>query len=498
MPVNSSEKPEMHNLPLFFDATLNPNNRWVKLASLVPWDAVEEIYARNFKNNKGPTPLPARVALGALIIQLKLNLSDEETVDQITENPYLQYFIGFKQYQDEAPFDSSLMTHFRKRLNVDDIKGIDSLIHQEHHVKKKQEKDDFTINDDDIDPPNKGKLIVDATCAPADIHYPTDLGLLNKAREKTEKTIDILWKGRSNKENNIKPKTYRKKGRKSFIGIIAQKRPGMKKVRAAIRIQLSCVSRNLKTIEELLEFCDIKKLGSKLYRDLLVIHTLYSQQLEMYETKKKSVQDRIVSIHQPHIRPIVRGKAGAATEFGAKLSISLVDGWSFVDTISFDAYNEGGELQGQIEQYKVRFGHYPESVHADQIYRNKKNRKFCKEKAIRLSGPKLGRPTKDEVKLKEQKQQERSDEGVRSAVEGRFGVVKRRYGLDKIMTKLQGTSETIIALLFMVMNMDGIIHLLAQYIIRTGFVRLICDTLLLKHTPRVRILFMSKTSILAC
>jgi len=192
-----------------------------------------------------------------------------------------------------------------------------------------------------------------------------------------------------------------------------------------------------------------------------VIQTLYSQQQEMYDTKKKSVQDRIVSIHQPHVRPIVRGKAGAATEFGAKLSISLVDGWSFVDTISFDAYNEGRELQDQIEQYKVRFGHYPESVHADQIYRNKKNRKFCKEKAIRLSGPKLGRPTKDEVKLKEQNQQERSDEGVRSAVEGRFGVVKRRYGLDKVMTKLQGSSETVIALLFMVMNMDGVIHSLA-------------------------------------
>ncbi len=76
----------MTNLPLFFDNTLNPNNRWVKLASLIPWEVVDDIYAKNFKSNKGPTPLPARVALGALIIQLKLDLSNEETVDQITDN----------------------------------------------------------------------------------------------------------------------------------------------------------------------------------------------------------------------------------------------------------------------------------------------------------------------------------------------------------------------------------------------------------------------------
>lgn len=454
MSENSSEKVEMQNLPLFFDGTLNPNNRWVQLAALIPWGAVEKTYAKNFKNNKGPTPLPARVALGALIIQLKLGLSDEETVDQITENPYLQYFIGFKQYQNEPPFDSSLMTHFRKRLNVDEIIEIDSLIHKKHHAENKDENSDK----DDTDPPNKGQLIVDATCAPADIHYPTDLGLLNQAREKTEKMIDILWKGRSNKDNKNKPKAYRKKGRQSFLGIIKQKRPGMKKIRRAICILLNCVSRNLHTIEKLAEYCEIKELGPSLYRDLLVIQMLYLQQQELYDTKKKSVDDRIVSIQQPHVRPIVRGKAGAPTEFGAKISISLVDQWSFVDTISFDAYNEGGELAEQIKRYKKRFGCYPESVHADKIYRNKENRKFCKDRKIRLSGPKLGRPTKNEIRLKEHKQQERADEGIRSAVEGRFGVVKRKYGLDRIMTKLQGSSETVIALLFMVMNLDVLIH----------------------------------------
>ena len=459
-----SKSPVMSNLPMFFDGTLNVNNRWVKLAAIVPWDDVDEIYSQNFTSDRGPKALPSRVALGALIIQIKLNLTDEETVNQIAENPYLQYFIGLEKFQYEEPFDSSMMTHFRQRLNMSDVKDINDMIHI-NSTRKTGTKDD----DNDAPPmggdsseENKGQLIVDASCAPADIHYPTDLGLLNKAREKSEQIIDILWRFRTNKDEIVKPRTYRKAGRKSFLGIIKQKRPGKKKIRNAIRFQLNCLRRNLSSIELLKEHSELINIGNKLYKDLLVINTLYTQQLEMYENKKHSVNDRIVSISQPHIRPIVRGKAAAKTEFGAKISISVVDGWSFIDMVSFDSYNEGQELQQQIEQYKERFGHYPKSVHADKIYRNLGNRKYCKERDIRLSGPKLGRHPKDQEKLQAQKEQEYADEGVRNQVEGRFGVAKRRYGLDKVMTKLSGTSETVIALIFLVMNLDMIVHFLLR------------------------------------
>ena len=185
-----------------------------------------------------------------------------------------------------------------------------------------------------------------------------------------------------------------------------------------------------------------------------MIGTLYQQQQYMYDNKVTSVDDRIVSLHQPHIRPIVRGKAGAHTEFGAKISISVVDGWTFTDTISFDSYNEGTELIEQIEKYKERFGYYPESTHADKIYRNKENRAYCKKHGIRISGPSLGRPPKDEKLRKEQKKIQGQDEAIRNAVEGRFGVVKRRYKLDRILTKIKASSESLIALVFMVMNLE--------------------------------------------
>ncbi len=135
----------------------------------------------------------------------------------------------------------------------------------------------------------------------------------------------------------------------------------------------------------------------------------------------------------------------------------------FTDTISFDAYNEGTELQEQVESYKSKFGFYPNSVHADQIYRNQKNRKFCKDNGIRLSGPKLGRPSKSKTIIKGQKAEEYKDQGIRNIVESKFGIAKRRYGLNKIMTKLPSSSKTVIALIFMVMNLDNLIYFLALY-----------------------------------
>ena len=447
----------MANLPYFLDTTLNADNRWVQLAGLIPWSDVEEIYALNFTSSKGPKAISARTAFGALIIQVKLSLTDEETVEIISENPYMQYFIGLEKYEQRSPFDSSMMTHFRKRFNAQDIKDIDELLHSTTRKKSDASNDDS----DDEPPSNKGSIIVDASCAPADIHYPTDLGLLNKAREKTEKIIDILWTHRSNVDEKVKPRTYREDGRKSFLSIVLQKRASKKKRRQVLEKQLNSVRRNIQSINELKKYAELSLLKPNLYRDLLVIGTLYEQQRYMYDNNVKSVSDRIVSIHQPHIRPIVRGKAGAHTEFGAKISISVVDGWSFLDTVNFDAYNEGTELISQIEQYKNRFGYYPESAHADKIYRNKANRKYCKKHGIRISGPCLGRPPKDMTLRKKQKEIQRQDEAVRNAVEGRFGVGKRKYKLDRILTKIKGSSETLIALVFMVMNLEKAIALLA-------------------------------------
>jgi hypothetical protein len=144
-----------------------------------------------------------------------------------------------------------------------------------------------------------------------------------------------------------------------------------------------------------------------------------------------------VSISQPHVRPIVRGKARADVEFGAKISISLVDGYCYADRLSWEAYNESGDLKWQIEEYRKRFGVYPESVHADKIYRTRDNIEYCRTRDIRLSGPRLGRPVKhvDKKVAKQEARQMRKDEVDRIPVEGKFGNVKRRGTLARVMGK---------------------------------------------------------------
>ena len=178
---------------------------------------------------------------------------------------------------------------------------------------------------------------------------------------------------------------------------------------------------------------------------------------------KSEHYNRIVSVSQPHVRPIKRGKAGSSTEFGAKISASLVDGFCFLDRLGWDNYNESGDLTEQIHSYKKRFGFYPASVHADKIYRTRDNIKFCKKLRIRLSGPALGRPSKDISKRTASKKQARQDEIDRIPIEGKFGQGKRRFSLSRIMCKLSKTSETAIAVVFLVMNLEKWLRAMLLY-----------------------------------
>lgn len=108
-----------------FGGSLKAKNRWIILSKLIPWNEFEEKYADQFSDNGMGAPAKTfRMALGALLIKEKLRITDEETVEQIKENPYLQYLIGMEGYQDEAPFDPSMMVHFRKRISGEMLKEI--------------------------------------------------------------------------------------------------------------------------------------------------------------------------------------------------------------------------------------------------------------------------------------------------------------------------------------------------------------------------------------
>lgn len=434
----------LENFKNLFGGQLDEENRWVEMSKMIPWEEYEEEYAKNFTEKKGAPAKSFRMALGALIIKEILGISDRETVEQIKENPYLQYFIGMENYSSEEAFNASMMVNFRKKVGMELTNKINKEIVKKAEGVASEKKE------------NEGKLLLDASCTPADIKYPTDIGILNEAREKTEKIIDKLYEEIKEKRQE-KPRTYREVARKEYLAIAKKRRVSKKERRKGIKKQLQYIKRNLSHIEKMIEEgAKLEKLTKKEQEQLVTIEKVYEQQLEMYEKKTDKVENRIVSVTQPHVRPIVRGKAGKAVEFGAKISASNVNGFVFLDKLSWDNYNESGDLIERIEEYKRETGCYPESVHVDKIYRTKANRAYCQERGIRMSGPRLGRPPKEVSK--EKKQEARSDERVRNAIEGKFGQGKRRLSLGRVMAKLPETSETVIAMNFLVMNLFALLQ----------------------------------------
>ncbi len=354
----------------------------------------------------------------------------------------MQYFCGYAGFDDsKPPFDPSSMVHFRKRLTPEILGEINEMVIRE--AKEKGENDD----DKPGDGGNSGTMIVDATCAPSHIRYPQDVSLLNEAREKAEKLLDSLHSPTDGK----KPRTYRKCARKEYLKYARSRKHTAKTTRKAIQKQLNYLKRDLTAIDGKLS--EGKKLNVRDSELLETIRSIYNQQKYMFDNYTHSVPDRIVSVSQPFVRPIVRGKAKNPVEFGMKLDISVVDGWTRLECHSFDAYNESTKLREMIEKFHKREGHYPSRVLADKIYRNRENLNYCKERGIRLSGPALGRPKKGEQR---NKAQDYMDECQRVEVERRFSLAKRKCGMGLVMAKLEDTAAHVVAMSILVLNLRKI------------------------------------------
>ena len=439
----------------FGGVRLDPSNQWVKLSKQIPWEAVENRYAETFPSDLGNPGKSCRMAIGSLIIKERYGFSDEDTRQEIRMNPYLQYFIGLNEFQHEAPFDQSTMTLFRKRVTPEMLAELNDFISGRRSPYAQKEPDDLDGGDD---PPsgcgngstssdgvietNQGTLTLDATCAPQNIHFPTDISLLNDAREALETMIGTVY------PIGQKPRTYRKMARKDYLNYARNRKPSNKLLRKSLRKQLQYIRRDL---GYLLPHRD--QLTPKDQQRFQVIQTLYEQQRDMYDRRTHSVSQRIVSLWAPWVRPIVRGKAKAPVEFGAKVAISLVNGYARIEKLDWNAFSEGNTLIASAEAYRKDYGFYPKRILADKAYRTRDNLQFCKERGIHMAGPKLGRPPKDKALYRQQLREEWLESGERAEVECAFGLAKGRYTLDCVAMRLQHTSEVSIHLTFLTMNL---------------------------------------------
>lgn len=439
---------------------MNPENRWIKKAATIPWSEIEEQYASLFPSETGMPAKPLQTALGSLLIQKQYGYSDRELVEQIRENPYYQYFIGLSGYQDKIPFVPSLLVEFRKRLTDEILTEINEMI-AEYNSPQDPPADGGNDDSDGSDSANdnRGTLILDATCAPQQISYPQDVNLLNEARENLESILDRICY----EYNYYRPRMYRQKARKDYLNLAKCKKRTRRKIRNAVKKQLQYVRRDLSYIDLYMEQEDVEFTEKQLQR-IKVIRELYEQQKYMYDNKVHSVKNRIVSISQPYIRPIVRGKAKSPVEFGAKLDMSMDEkGIARLEHLCFDAYNECDVLTGAIDRYRDRTGHYPERVLVDQIYRSRANRAYCKKHGIRISGPALGRPRALSAEEKKRAYEDNTD---RIEVERGFSLAKRCYGLGLIRTRLDITTRSSIALSILAMNVNHLaaVHFCAYWI----------------------------------
>ena len=473
--VSMLESPEM-----FGSLPLDPNNEWIKLSKLVPWREFDLKYAKNFRSKKGQRAIDSRMALGALLIKPAYKaLSDEDITKEIAMNPYLQYFLGLHEYRYECPFDPSMMTRFRQRITPEMLAWVNDQIigrkAEEEGDKKDSNNDsgdsgndgdggqaDEKHNGETKEEKNEGTIILDATCAPQNIRFPTDASLLNEAREKAEEIIDTLHE--MGLSEGKKPRTYREKARRKYNSFSKSRKKTVKLIRTTIRQQLGYLNRDLGIIDayELRHPGCLQKLPSRQQTMLQVIRTLYSQQEYMYRTGIHKVPDRIVSLSQSWVRPIVRGKQAADVEFGAKVEMSVVDGFLRIEDLRWDAFNESTTLKQSVEAYRKAYGHYPARVLADMIFRTRENLKYCKEHRIHLNGPKLGKPFTDPAEAKKHKKLEWLESGERGEIERQFGVGKRRYSLDCIVTKLKETSEVMIHSIVIYMNLRKRLRLLLR------------------------------------
>ena len=439
---------------------LDKGNRWVWLGDHLPWEEFEKQYGQTLNNHSvGAGAKPARMVIGAMIIKHATRLSDVDTIEMIRENPYMQYLCGLEEFTDQPIFEASLFVDLRKRISEDDTnKMTESLLKREQEMKEaasKQKEEGSkghdeeppaaTVQDKDAAPfvdskgrEHRGELKIDATCADAEVRYPVDINLIETGCRKLSEYMEKICEGLG----ITGPRLHYKDARRAYLMLIKQARKKGRMVHDTMALLLGYLYKDMRLMVDFLA-ADYRRYDFlHLYEKNIftAIIKMYHQQNDMFKKGVHQCPDRIISIFQPHLRPIVRGKAGANVEFGAKIGVSIVRGYNFIDHHSWDAYNESIDLQLHIDKYVERLGYLPATIHADKIYMNKANRAVLKELEIKSYSKPLGRPPKDPPDPERQAAMARAV-GKRNEIGCSFGTGKRVYQANDIRAKLPDTAE---------------------------------------------------------
>lgn len=414
-----------------FGGQLEEENRWLKIKALIPWGELEAAYASYF-SHRGRPGLDGRLVIGLFLLKHMSGKSDREVIWELQENVYWQAFCSFSGFVTSKQLNSSSLTKIRKRLGPKFVKDLEDRTYRVLIDKKIIKA--------------KG-VLVDATVVPEKIKYPNDIGLLNDVREWLVEMID-----RIKTKTGEKVRTYKRVAKRTYLNFAKKKQKTKKMIERAKKQMLQFVRRNLEQLRDRIGDLDI--LERIAVEELIkVAQEIYRQQKHMYKNKVQSIENRIVSWWRDYVRPIKRGKGGAkGVEFGPKVCLSHVNGFSFLDEFNHENYSEGKVeiVEKQVENYKNRFGKNPPSLTADQAYGTYANREMLKEKEIRAAFKPLGRKAKDS---KTQEQYVKRKQRERNHIEGDIGNIKEHYGWNAIRYHYREGSEQWVRLCLLAKNL---------------------------------------------
>ena len=256
---------------------LPKSNRWVRMGDELPWDEIERYYNSRLNNRyMGAGNKPARMVVGALIVKHKMNLSDEETILAIQENPYMQYMLGLSEYTEAPVFDPSLFVTIRKRLQINDLNGFtDALL--KLSIRKadssRNDKEDSGDNREDsgdsdtfIDSSgtlHKGSMKIDATCCDAEVRYPTDVDLLEDGSRVINRYIGKLCR----KFQLPLPPTFGEQARKVYLGLVKLKKKSRSRIRKCKGLMLNYLENTQRHMLAHLSTCHVENEGEFLDMD---------------------------------------------------------------------------------------------------------------------------------------------------------------------------------------------------------------------------------------
>ena len=383
-----------------------------------------KIYSHSPRRHpQGNTPMFSHEGEVALMfLKSYTGLSDDRLIETLNGNIYMQIFCGVLIDPSQPIKNGKIVSAIRNRLaGMLDIKELQKILYDAWCP---------SLRDKDL-------CLTDATCYESHLRFPTDVKLLWECCEWLHTLLSKTCKSLGERT----PRSKYNDVDKARLAYAKQRKHTKSATRRLLRRLLYLLGKLRDQWKRICrQYCTLINLTGEQQKRLMAIDKVYQQQTDLFE--KKEVKHRVVSIDRPYIRPIIRGKENQRVEFGAKSNNIQIDGISFIEHHSFEAFNEGIRFKQSIAYQEELTGVKVKRAGADTIYANNENRTFCTENGIITCFVRKGPKPKQEGR--QESEARRIIGNLRSTVmEGSFGNQKQHYSLDRIAARNQ-KSETLL------------------------------------------------------